>query len=159
GITYLGWKPGRRDISWLREVVKVQGQKIWIDAPITTALDSKFGGATVEKYEWQGRIEEVGIENIRLESIYDTANSKDEDHRWMAITIENARNVWVRSMLFKHFAGSAVYALQSSSKLTVEDCISLAPISEIGGERRYTFFTKGQQTLFQRLYSEQGYHD
>src|SRR5690606_11434484 len=27
------------------------------------------------------------------------------------------------------------------------------------GQRRYTFITLGQQTLFQRLYSESGYHD
>jgi hypothetical protein len=77
----------------------------------------------------------------------------------MAITIENAENIWVRRMQFRHFAGSAVYALASTKKLTVEDCISLDPVSEIGGQRRYTFFTKGQQTLFQRLYSEHGYHD
>src|SRR4029078_12751247 len=40
-----------------------------------------------------------------------------------------------------------------------EDCKSLAPVSEIGGERRNTFFTAGQQTLFQRCYSEYGFHD
>lgn len=159
GITYLGWKPGRRDVYWLREILRIDGNTIWIDAPITTALDPKFGGGTVEKYAWRGRVQEIGIENIKLESAFDSTNRKDEDHRWMAITIENASNVWVRSMTFKHFAGSAVYVLPSASKLTVEDCISIAPISEVGGERRYTFYTKGQQTLFQRLYSEEGYHD
>lgn len=159
GITYLGWKPGRRDMTWSREILKVEGNTIYIDAPMTTALNPNFGGGTVEKYSWDGRIEDVGVENIKLESTVDSTNDKDEDHRWMAITIQDARNVWVRSMLFKHFAGSAVYALQSASKLTVEDCISLEPVSEIGAERRYTFYTKGQQTLFQRLYAEGGYHD
>ena len=33
------------------------------------------------------------------------------------------------------------------------------PVSEIGGQRRYTFLTTGQQTLFQRCYAENGYHD
>jgi hypothetical protein len=32
-------------------------------------------------------------------------------------------------------------------------------VSEIGGQRRYTFYTSGQQTLFQRCYAEYGYHD
>ena len=35
----------------------------------------------------------------------------------------------------------------------------MEPVSEIGGWRRYTFFTMGQQTLFQRLYAKSGYHD
>lgn len=159
GITSLGWKPGQRDIVWDRTVVAIKGNQIEIDAPITTALDKNYGQATVEKYIWKGRVENVGVENIELRSAFDAAKPKDEDHRWMAITIENAENVWVRRIQFKHFAGSAVYALESSRKLTVEDCISLDPVSEIGGQRRYTFFTKGQQTLFQRLYSEKGYHD
>ena len=159
GITSLGWKPGQRDVTWDRTIVAVKGNRIEIDAPITTALDRRYGQATVEQYTWKGRIENVGIENIALRSSFDANNPKDEDHRWMAITIENAENVWVRRMEFRHFAGSAVYALASTKKLTVEDCISRDPVSEIGGQRRYTFFTKGQQTLFQRLYSEHGYHD
>src|SRR6185436_8430558 len=32
-------------------------------------------------------------------------------------------------------------------------------VSEIGGYRRHTFFTMGQQTLFLRCYTEQGRHD
>ncbi|UQA74986.1 pectate lyase [Sphingobacterium siyangense] len=159
GITSLGWKPGQRDVTWDRTIVAVKGNGIEIDAPITTALDRRYGQATVEQYNWKGRVENVGVENIELKSAFDANNPKDEDHRWMAITIENAENVWVRRMQFRHFAGSAVYALASTQKLTVEDCISRDPVSEIGGQRRYTFFTKGQQTLFQRLYSEHGYHD
>lgn len=159
GLTSLGWKPGQRDISWDRTVVAVRGNRIEIDAPITTALDQQYGQATVAKYVWDGRIAQVGVENITLQSTYNQHNLKDEDHRWMAITIADAENTWVRRVQFRHFAGSAVYALESTKKLTVEDCISLDPVSEIGGQRRYTFLTKGQQTLFQRLYSKQGYHD
>lgn len=159
GLTSLGWKPGQRDISWDRTVVAVRGNRIEIDAPITTALDQQYGQATVAKYVWDGRIAQVGVENITLQSTYNQHNLKDEAHRWMAITIADAENTWVRRVQFRHFAGSAVYALESTKKLTVEDCISLDPVSEIGGQRRYTFLTKGQQTLFQRLYSKQGYHD
>lgn len=159
GITSLGWKPDQRNITWDRTVVAVQGNRIEIDAPLTTALDQKYGQATLATYQWDGRITNIGVENIVLQSAYNQDNPKDEDHRWMAITVENAENVWVRRMQFRHFAGSAVYALESTKKLTVEDCISLDPVAEIGGQRRYTFFTKGQQTLFQRLYSKQGYHD
>lgn len=159
GITALGWKPGQRDIFWDREITKIEGHKIYIDAPITTALDQHDEAAVISTYEWNGRVRNIGIENLSLESTYDASNPKDEDHRWMAITMENVEDAWVRQVNFKHFAGSAVFIAETGKRITVEDCKSLEPVSEIGGQRRYTFFTNGQQTLFQRLYAEYGYHD
>lgn len=158
-VSALGWKPGEEDVVWDRKITAISGTQITIDAPVTTALDQKFGGGFIEKYTWNGRIENVGIENLSLISTFDANNPKDENHRWMAITIENTQNAWVRQVNFKHFAGSAVNVLSTGKCITVEDCKSLAPVSEIGGQRRYTFQTNGQQTLFQRLYSEYGYHD
>lgn len=159
GLTAIGWKPGGQDIYWDRTVVSVDGNKITFDAPITTALDKNYGGGFVIPYEWNGRIENVGVENLSLTSEYDVNNLKDEAHSWMAVTMENVQDAWVRNIIFRHFAGSAVYVLETAKRVTVENCKSLAPISEIGGQRRYTFYTMGQQCLFQLLYAEQGYHD
>ena len=159
GITALGWKPGEHDIYWDRTITSVDGNKITFDAPITTALDKKYGGGNVIPYSWDGRINNIGIENLLLTSEYDENNPKDEAHSWMAITMENVSDAWVRNIIFRHFAGSAVAIQETAKRITVENCKSLDPVSEIGGQRRYTFFTSGQQCLFQRLYAEQGYHD
>lgn len=159
GITALGWKPGDRDLYFDRTITKIEGNTVYIDAPITTALDTTYGGATISFYNNEGRINNCGVENIQLTSTYTKANPKDEDHRWNALNIENAEDCWVRQITFQHFAGSAVSVLETSKRITVEDCISIAPVSEIGGQRRYTFLTTGQQTLFQRCYAEYGYHD
>lgn len=159
GVSALGWKPGDRDLFFDRTIVKVDGTTITIDAPLTTAIDIKFGGGTIASYTWHGRISNAGIENLHLVSVYNKNNPKDEDHRWNAINIENATDAWARQIIFENFAGSAVSVLETSSRITVEDCNSLHPVSEIGGQRRYTFFTTGQQTLFQRCYAENGYHD
>ncbi len=156
---WLGWKPGRNNIIWYREIKAIDGNTITIDAPITTALDPQFGGGYVSKYTIKDGLQNVGIENLNLVSEFDQNNLKDENHCWMAITIENAENCWVRQVNFKHFAGSAVMVLASANKITVEDCISEEPVSEIAAQRRYTFFTEGQQVLFQRCHSEYGYHD
>jgi len=158
-LTALAWKPGERDINWDRTITAVNGNEITIDAPITTALDSTYGGGLIAKYEWPGRIDHDGIENLSLQSTYDVTNPKDEAHRWMAITVEDVSDAWVRQVIFEHFAGSAVFVEETANKVTVEDCKSLSPISEIGGQRRNTFWTTGGQTLFQRLYSVNGIHD
>jgi hypothetical protein len=159
GITSLGWKPGDEDIFWDREVVSCQGNTITLNAPLTTAIDKNYGGGFVSKYSWNGRISNVGIENIKLQSAYDASNPADEVHRWMAITMENVCDAWVRQVIFENFAGSAVAVWETSKCITVEDCKSLNPVSEIAGLRRNTFWTTGQQCLFQRLYSEHGIHD
>ncbi|WP_245859946.1 DUF6298 domain-containing protein [Spirosoma aerolatum] len=159
GLSALGWKPGQRDLHWDRQIMAINGTELTLDAPITTALDSTYGGGTLASYNWPGRITQAGVENLQLESAYDKANPKDEDHRWMAVVLENVQDAWVRQVVFRHFAGSAVNIQETARRITVEDCQSLAPVSEIGGERRNTFFVRGQQVLCQRLYAESGYHD
>ena len=159
GITTLGWKAGEREIYWERKITAIDGGAITLDVPLTTALDTCYGGGTIAPYEWPGRISQVGVENLRCESAYDKNNPKDEAHSWMAITMENIQDAWVRQVTFGHFAGSAIAVWETAKRITVEDCKSLAPVSEIGGQRRNTFWTTGQQTLFQRLYAEYGFHD
>ncbi|WP_426061800.1 DUF6298 domain-containing protein [Hymenobacter sp. B1770] len=159
GLSSLGWKPGQHNLAWDRQVVAVDAAGITLDAPLTTALDQTYGGGTVARYTWPGLITQAGIENLRLESTVDLANPKDEDHRWMAVVLDDVQDAWVRQVAFRRFAGSAVLAHETARRVTVEDCISTEPVSEIGGERRNTFYTLGQQTLFQRLYAENGYHD
>ena len=156
---WLTWKPGERDITWERTVTDRLGNRLTLDAPLTTALETRFGGGLVSKVVWPGRIERVGIENLQLQSQYNPENLKDEDHCWNAVSFENMRNGWVRKVHFSHFAGSAVAIYASGSRITVQDCISTDPVSEIAGERRNTFFTEGQQTLFLRCYSAYGMHD
>lgn len=159
GVSALGWKAGDVDLYFDRTITSINGNNITVDVPLTTSLDEKYGGGTIAKYNWPGRIQNIGIENLTLISDYDPANPKDENHRWMAITLDNAEDAWVRQVSFQHFAGSAVNINEGAKRITVEDCISTNPVSEIGGQRRNTFFTRGQQTLFQRCYASGGYHD
>lgn len=159
GISALGWKAGEMDLVWDRSVSQVDGNQLTLDAPLTMALDNAWGTVKVLRYSWPGRIAEAGLENLTLVSDYDKKYPKDEDHCWTGVSIENAENCWVRRVNFKHFAGSAVIIQRTGSKTTVEDCISTEPVSETGGMRRTTFYTMGQQTLFQRCYSKHGIHD
>ena len=157
--SYLDWKPGTLDLRWERVVTKIDGNTIALDAPLTSALDAAHARYTVRSYTWPGRVRNVGVENLRVESAYDKSNPRDEDHAWTGITVENAEDVWVREVRFAHFAGSAVAVWESSRRVTIEDCASTDPISELGGYRRHTFFTAGQQTLFLRCATDDGRHD
>ena len=155
----LHWQPGSRDVSWDRVVTAVGGGAVTIDAPLTTALDRKYGGGTVARLEFPGRIDHVGIENLALESAWDTARPFDEDHAWEAVAIDKVEDAWVRQVVARHFAGAAVDIGVDARAITVEDVESLAPVSEVAGYRRRAFFTSGQLTLFRRCRSERARHD
>ena len=158
-LDYTGWKPTDIELRWDRTIVDVRGDSIVLDAPITTAITSQYGGAYIVMGSHEGEISECGVENLTLESAVNDWNPKDEDHCWDAVYMNNVRDGWVRRVNFRHFAGSAVNLQRQTSRITVEDCIASEPVSEIGGWRRQTFLTRGQQTLFQRCVSRQGIHD
>ena len=153
------WKPGTLDVRFDRTVTKVDGDTVTLDAPLTQAFDAKLAVGTVRKYTWAGRVERVGVENLRCESSFDKANAKDEQHAWDAIGVESTRHAWVRNVSFRHFAGSAVHIQETASQVAVEDCDSAEPVSELGGMRRHTFFTAGQRTLFRKCKATNGRHD
>ena len=156
---YWAWHPGDIDLQWNRQIMAVNGSDITIDAPITTTIENRWGGAQAIIYEHKGLIHECGVENMTLESDYNRELPMDENHCWDGVYVADAEDCWVRMVNFRHFAGSAVVLQKSAQQITVEDCQSLQPISEIGGFRRRTFLTFGQKTLFQRCYSEHGIND
>jgi hypothetical protein len=159
GLDYTGWKPTDIDISWDRTITAIHGDTIVVDAPVTTTISRAFGGAYIVRHRRGGELTECGVEHITLASAVNDWNAKDEDHCWDGIFMEHVRDCWVRHVDFRHFAGSAVSLQKETSRITVEDCISSEPVSEIGGWRRQTFLTRGQQTLFQRCISRHGIHD
>lgn len=159
GISALGWKAGDVDLYWDRTITAVEGNKVTIDAPLSMALDKEYGQCALMPYAWDGRVSDSGVENLTLMSDYNKKYPMDEDHCWSGISIENAENCWVRMVDFKHFAGSAVIVQRTGARITVEDCRSLEPVSELAGMRRRSFYTMGQQVLFQRCYSEHAMND
>ena len=156
---YWAWHPGDIDLRWNRQILSAQGSEITLNAPVTCSIEQRWGGAKVIVYEHPGLISECGVENLSVVYDYEPSLPMDEDHCWDGIYIADAENCWVRMVNFRHMAGSAVVIQKSAQQMTVEDCQSTAPISEIGGFRRRTFFTMGEMTLFQRCYSEHGIND
>lgn len=153
------WKPDTVDILWERTISGIDGNSITLDVPLTCALEKQFGGGEVIPVEARGRLRQSGVENMRFQSAWDQSNPKDEEHAWMAITLDHVEDAWVRQVTALHFVSSLVSVWETCRRISVMDCRSLKPVSEIGGYRRHAFHTAGQQTLFLRCYSEKGRHD
>ncbi|HWC99036.1 MAG TPA: DUF6298 domain-containing protein, partial [Candidatus Sulfopaludibacter sp.] len=156
----LDWAPGSRNLIWDRVVSAVNPalRQITLDAPITTALEQRYGGATVSRAT-SVPVSRIGIEGLTLESAFDQTNARDEDHSWIAIALDRVEDAWVRGVTARHFAGSAVRVGQRARRVTIADCRSEQPVSEVGGYRRQSFLVEGQQVLVQHCSSEQGMND
>ncbi len=154
------WTPGPFDLFFDRTVAEVSGNRIVIDVPLTMALDQRFGGGSVYQYEFPGRIENVGVENMRgIAEIAEGADAESEDHAWIFVRFDRLKNGWIRDITSYHFGFALAQVAGRSKWVTVQDSRYLEPVSEIRGSRRYPFHVGGQQNLFQRLYSEEARRD
>jgi hypothetical protein len=168
------WRPF--NIEWDRVVTDVQGTAITVDAPITCAIEKRWGGGEVVKYEDPGRVSDAGVENLRAISEFDPGKRTteygnmdrpnyvaeeyyaDEDHYRNFVIFDNAKNGWVRNATALHFVNSMVGTQRGAKCITVQDCVSREPISRRMGARRFTFALRGQLALVQRCLSDKGRH-
>ena len=168
------WRPF--NVEWDRVITGVQGNTITVDAPVTCAIEKRWGGGEVVKYEDPGRITDVGVENLRAMSEFDPTRRTteygnmdrqnyvaeeyyaDEDHYRNFVIFDNVRNGWVRNATALHFVNSMVGTQRGAKWVTVQDCVSREPISRRLGARRFTFALRGQLALVQRCQSDKGRH-
>jgi hypothetical protein len=157
GLPITQWAPGAYDLRYDRIITAIQGQTVTVDAPLVNAIEKQFGGGSVYRYTFNGRISQVGIENLRAVSEY--AGPNDENHSWECILLRAVRNAWVRQVTGMHFAFSTVSVGAASKWVTVEDCSLLDPVALVDGSRMYPFYIYGQLALVQRCYARFARHD
>jgi hypothetical protein len=168
------WQPF--NVEYDRVVTDVQGNRITVDAPIFCAIEKRWGGGEVIKYTDAGRIEHVGVENLRGVSEFDPSvrtrdygnmdrNNyaaeeyySDENHFNNLVVFDNVKNAWVRNVTALHFVTSMVGTQRGSKWITIQDCVSREPVSQRRGGRRFIFALRGQLALVQRCQSDKGRH-
>lgn len=151
------WEAQEYNLSYEREITDISGDKITIDNPVVMQLDQKYGGGEIYKYTYEGRLNEVGIENILFKSEY--ASDVDEDHGWIAIEMNHLENGWVKNVTAKYFGFSCVSLGEDAKNITVTDAKCFDAKSIITGSRRYSFNNNGQQNLMMNLETTEGRHD
>ena len=168
------WRPF--NIEWDRVVVDVQGNTHHHRCADDLRHRSALGRRRRATCEDAGRIEQVGVENLRAVSEFDPSVRTteygnmdrqnyvaeeyyaDENHYRNFIVFDNVKNGWVRNALALHFVNSMVGTQRGAKWITVQDCVSRAPVSRRLGARRFTFALRGQLALVQRCHSDEGRH-
>jgi hypothetical protein len=151
------WQPKEYNLQFERVITKIEGNRIFIDNSIVMAMEDQYGGGEIYKYSFDGRINNVGIENLVCESEY--ANDIDEDHGWNAVALNKIENGWVKNVTSRYFGYSCVNLGPWAKHVTVDSCRYLQPKSKIEGGRRYSFNNDGQLNLVMNCFSSEGRHD
>lgn len=166
---------GRASVQWSpftlafdRMITAIDGDRITVDAPLACAIDERWGGGNVVPYTDPARIAQCGVENLRAVSEFDPAvqlthrkqftYAADEAHALNSVSIDHAKNCWVRDVTAVHFYHGVALVQSGAKWITVQDSSSLAPVSKIDGGRRYPFHLVGQLSLVLRCYSEEARH-
>jgi hypothetical protein len=152
-----GWTSTGYAIKHERIIKEISGNYLKLNIPIVNVIEDQYGGGKVSKASWSSRINNCGVENLRIVSSY--ASNIDENHVWSAVKLSYTTNCWVK-MVTSQYAGYSCVDLAHASFTTVEDCAFIDPKSILTGSRRYSFnIDKGIGNLFQRCYASEGRHD
>jgi hypothetical protein len=152
------WSASGYALNFERTVTAIKGNWIQLDAPVVHAMEAKYGGGFVYRYTEQGRLLQVGVEDLRLVSEYEKGQeNKDEAHAWTGVGLDHVADSWVRNVTTVHLS-DAVSLGRMSKFVTVQDCACLKPVSLITGGRRYAYSINGQYGLVQRCYSDHSRH-
>lgn len=153
-----GWTASGYVTQYEREVTAVSGNTITIDIPIMDPVETTLGGGEIYKSNVTGRIQESGVENIRIESFF--LNNDDESHGWIAVNFSRAENCWMKDVVAKYFGYGAVTLSGQTRFVTVQDCSMIDPKSQTTGGRKYSFnLGTASSILFMRCNTWGGRHD
>ena len=152
-----GWTPSSYAIDHERTITAISGNTVFIDIPIVDVMEAVYGGGTITKVESSRRISQCGVENMRIQSFYDS--NVDESHAWTAVRLKDSENCWVKQVTGQ-FLAYATVDIDGSNFTTVQDCAYIDPKSPVTGGRRYPYaIQEGIGNLFQRCYAISGRHD
>jgi hypothetical protein len=158
---------GPFDLDFDRIITAIDENVVTVDAPLANSIERRWGGAELIKYDDPGRIEQMGIENLRVEVEFDPSVTltrdgqpyfADENHAVRFAVLDNVKNAWVRDVTTQHLEHSLVNVLRQAKWVTVQDSSAIDMVSRIDGGRRYNFALAGQLTLVQRCHAETARH-
>ncbi len=153
----VGWTPDVYTIDHERVITGISGNRITVDIPIVDVIEENYGGGSITKVQLSRRVNQCGVENMRIQSFYDS--DSDESHAWTAVRLHDAEHCWVKEVTGQYLAYSTVI-IDDANFTTVQDCAYINPKSQVTGGRRYSFaIQEGIGNLFQRCYAKNGRHD
>jgi hypothetical protein len=149
-----------RNLHFFRTVTRVEGNRVFVDAPIPTAIDQQWSTGNIRTFTMPGVIRNVGVENLRGQSL-DAREESNELRTPTFVRFTRVDDGFVRDIETRHFAYASVFTSESkgTQHITVDNVTSRQPSGVVTGGRRYTFALDAPMSLVQNSFAEAGRHD
>ncbi|MCX6309332.1 MAG: DUF6383 domain-containing protein [Bacteroidia bacterium] len=164
-LSVYNWSAGSYIINYERQILKVEGDVLTLDAPIVDPIDHTYANGYVTRFS-SARIKNCGVEDMKMTSTYITTwdssvsgVAHDENHAFTAVYFDNAEHCWARKINAYYFGNSCAYIESGAAFITVDSCAFYDPISPIVGGYRYPFNIDGHRCLVKNCISRNGRHD
>jgi hypothetical protein len=150
---------GGRKETWLSEsgeiyservIQAITGNRITLDIPISDSMDSKYlkpPGGSIVKCTVEGRISQVGIENLRIVSPPQPVEISERHHQ--AIRLNGVCDAWLRDISIEDTVNSVGIG-GSARRITVRNVEIRHSVATKGAAKPADFSTSGSQVLFDR---------
>jgi len=131
-----------------RTIVKIEGNKITVDAPLTDSFDAGFlgpEGATVVTITTTGEISQIGVENLRIVSAPKVATITESNNK--GLNVSGAADVWLKNIVIINTINSVSI---NANRVTAENVNVQHTVATIGAAKPADFVSGGRQILFDR---------
>lgn len=165
GQAIVQWQPGM-GLKFDRRIVAVDhtanGERITLDAPLTTVMQSGEN-PVVWRYTFPGRIDHVGIENLRTQAAafektpnFGTPETRDAQGRFVGggyfdalfAEFDSVENAWMRDVVVSHYT-RIVSIDQFARAITVERIRGIDITIPETSASPHAFGIDGQESLIQ----------
>ncbi|CAG7617289.1 hypothetical protein PAESOLCIP111_02006 [Paenibacillus solanacearum] len=160
-------------------VTAIEQDRITVDSSLMNAVDKRWGGGRIYKFEDPGRISQVGVESLRAIAYWQPNEDGVDDtrHADEFVDLDYCKNGWVRNVTLEHFnsTNGAFRTGRGSKWITIQDSSNLIadrkyyngkgydPTGRTFYETniyvgRYGFYLIGQSGLVQRCFALNNRH-
>jgi hypothetical protein len=130
-----------------RIVKSVAGDRVTLDVPISDPLDAKFTAATLVRYTFPERLQEVGVESLRIVAPFEDIPITGP--QYTAFRIDAVEDVWLRDIEIQE-TQNAITIGAAAKRLTIENVRIAHSAPHSGAAAPADFAIQGTQILLDR---------
>jgi hypothetical protein len=130
-----------------RVIDSVEGDRVTLDVPLSDALDSQFTAASLVRYNFPGRISEVGVEGLRIEAPFE--DTPITEAQYTALRMDAVEDGWARDLEIRETQNGIVIG-PGAKRLTLTNVRITHSAAHSGSAAPADFSLQGTQILLDR---------
>jgi hypothetical protein len=146
---------------WERTIAALDGKRVTLDIPLSDSLDAQYvspPGASMQKYTFDGRLSQVGVESLRVTApVRSAAQAMDPGHGGsQLLNMTNTVDSWIKGVA-GHNTVEGIHIESGSLRITVEDtAVTHDPTDYFTSSAPFDYSVNASQVLVHRSSSQGG---